>query len=169
MLVERHYFGGVINPKTYLNHKLGFIFFLPLSSLAYKLVNLCFSFLRFHVKWARTEILHKFLIWDSTVPINLKSVLSERLKLAYWWSCIMDRVCAQLQSRLVYLSPTFASVMFASMLESYITGFPAPLSYVRHAQGTPPGFWNGLDCRALVKSRWSNRAQKKPILLIHGR
>ena len=33
------YFGGVINPKTYLNHELGSKFFF-LSDLAYKLVNL---------------------------------------------------------------------------------------------------------------------------------
>ena len=39
MLVEKPYFGGVINPKTYLNHELGFKFFF-LSDLAYKLVNL---------------------------------------------------------------------------------------------------------------------------------
>ena len=39
MLVERPYFGGVINPKTYLNHELGSNFFF-LSDLAYKLVNL---------------------------------------------------------------------------------------------------------------------------------
>ena len=39
MLVEKPYFGGVINPKTYLNHKLGSNFFF-LSDLAYKLVNL---------------------------------------------------------------------------------------------------------------------------------
>ena len=39
MLVETPYFGGVINPKTYLNHELGYKFFF-LSDLAYKLVNL---------------------------------------------------------------------------------------------------------------------------------
>ena len=39
MLVETPYFGGVINPKTYLNHELGSKFF-SLSDLAYKLVNL---------------------------------------------------------------------------------------------------------------------------------
>ena len=39
MLVEKPYFGGVINPKTYLNHDLGSNFFF-LSDLAYKLVNL---------------------------------------------------------------------------------------------------------------------------------
>ena len=39
MLVEKPYFGGVINPKTYLNHELGSKFFF-LSDLAYKLVNL---------------------------------------------------------------------------------------------------------------------------------
>ena len=41
MLVERRYFGGVNNPKTYFNHELGSNFFL--SGLAYKLVNV-FSF-----------------------------------------------------------------------------------------------------------------------------
>ena len=39
MLVETPYFGGVINPKTYLNHELDSTFF-PLSDLAYKLVKL---------------------------------------------------------------------------------------------------------------------------------
>ena len=39
MLVEMPYFGGVINPKTYLNHELGSKFF-SLSNLAYELVNL---------------------------------------------------------------------------------------------------------------------------------
>ena len=39
MLVEKPFFGGVINPKTYLNHELGSKFFF-LSDLAYKLVNL---------------------------------------------------------------------------------------------------------------------------------
>ena len=39
MLVEKPYFGGVINPKTYLIHELGSKFFF-LSDLAYKLVNL---------------------------------------------------------------------------------------------------------------------------------
>ena len=39
MLVETSYFGGVINPKTYLNHELGSKFFF-LSDLAYKLENL---------------------------------------------------------------------------------------------------------------------------------
>ena len=39
MLVETPYFGGVINPKTYLNHELGSKFFF-LSDLAYKLGNL---------------------------------------------------------------------------------------------------------------------------------
>ena len=29
MLVEKPYFGGVINPKTYLNHELGSQFFFP--------------------------------------------------------------------------------------------------------------------------------------------
>ena len=41
MLVEKPYFGGVINPKTYLNHELGSKFFF-LSDLACKLVNLLF-------------------------------------------------------------------------------------------------------------------------------
>ena len=40
MLVETPYFGGVINPKTYLYYELGSNFF-P-SCLAYKLVNLFF-------------------------------------------------------------------------------------------------------------------------------
>jgi hypothetical protein len=48
MLVEKPYFGGVINPKTYLNPKLGSKFFF-LSDLAYKLVNLL-VFEKFHVK-----------------------------------------------------------------------------------------------------------------------
>ena len=39
MLVETPYFGGVFNPKSYLNHELGSNFFF-LSGLAYKLVNL---------------------------------------------------------------------------------------------------------------------------------
>ena len=39
MLVEAPYFWGVINPKTYLNHELGPMFFFQ-SSLAYKLVTL---------------------------------------------------------------------------------------------------------------------------------
>ena len=39
MLVGKPYFGGVINPKTYLNHELGSKFFF-LSDFAYKLVNL---------------------------------------------------------------------------------------------------------------------------------
>ena len=39
ILVETPYFGGVINPKTYLNHELGSKFFF-LNDLAYKLVNL---------------------------------------------------------------------------------------------------------------------------------
>jgi hypothetical protein len=37
MLVEKPYFGGVINPKTY--HELGSKFFF-LSDLAYKLLNM---------------------------------------------------------------------------------------------------------------------------------
>ena len=41
MLVEMHYFGGVINSKTYLNLELGSKFFLLLLySLEYKLMNL---------------------------------------------------------------------------------------------------------------------------------
>ena len=39
MFVETPYIGGVINPKTHLNHELDSKFFF-LSSLAYKLVNL---------------------------------------------------------------------------------------------------------------------------------
>ena len=39
MLVEKPYFGGVLNPKTYSNHELGSKFFF-LNDLAYKLVNL---------------------------------------------------------------------------------------------------------------------------------
>ena len=39
MLVETPFFGGFINPKTYLNHELGSNFFF-LSDFAYKLVNL---------------------------------------------------------------------------------------------------------------------------------
>ena len=39
MLVETPYFGGIINPKTYLNHELDSKFFF-LGSLAYKLVKL---------------------------------------------------------------------------------------------------------------------------------
>ena len=39
MLVEKPYFGGIINPKTYLNNELGSKFFF-LSNLAYELVNL---------------------------------------------------------------------------------------------------------------------------------
>ena len=38
MLVKKPSFGGVINPKTNLNHELGSKFF-SLSDLAYKLVN----------------------------------------------------------------------------------------------------------------------------------
>ena len=38
MLVENPYFGGVVNPKTYLNHEFGSKFFI-LSDLAYKLVK----------------------------------------------------------------------------------------------------------------------------------
>ena len=38
MLVETPYFGGVINPKTYLNYELGSKFFF-LSDFAYTLVN----------------------------------------------------------------------------------------------------------------------------------
>ena len=55
MLVETPSSGGVINPKTHLNHKLGSKFFF--------LSNLACIFLK------------KMLVWDSTVPINLKSVL----------------------------------------------------------------------------------------------
>ena len=39
MLVKTPYFGGVINPKTYVNYELGSKFFF-LSDLTYKLVNL---------------------------------------------------------------------------------------------------------------------------------
>ena len=38
MLVERPYFGGAINPKTYLNHESGSKIFY-LSILTYKLMN----------------------------------------------------------------------------------------------------------------------------------
>ena len=41
MLVKTPSFGGIINPKTNLNHKLGSNFF-SLSDLAYKLANLLF-------------------------------------------------------------------------------------------------------------------------------
>ena len=39
MLMEKTYSGGVINPKTYLNHELGFKKIFS-GSLAYKQVNL---------------------------------------------------------------------------------------------------------------------------------
>ena len=42
MLVETPYFGGVINPKTYLSHELGSNFF-PLSSLTYLVSLLVFE------------------------------------------------------------------------------------------------------------------------------
>ena len=49
MLVETPYSGGVINPKTFLNHEL-VSKFLFLSSLAYKLVNLWVFEEKKHVK-----------------------------------------------------------------------------------------------------------------------
>ena len=51
---KKHYFGGVINPKTNFNHELGSKFFF-LSDLAYKFVNLL-VLKNVHVKWARTEL-----------------------------------------------------------------------------------------------------------------
>ena len=49
MLVETPYSGGVINPKTYLNHELGANFFF-LSGWAYKVVNLLVFEEKNHVK-----------------------------------------------------------------------------------------------------------------------
>ena len=48
MLGETPYSGGVINKKNYLNHELGFNFFL--GSLAYKPVNLFVFEEKNHVK-----------------------------------------------------------------------------------------------------------------------
>ena len=73
MLVKTPSFGGVINPKTNFSHELGSKFFF-LSDLAYKLVNLL-VFENIHVKWARTELFKKLLVWDSTLPMNFKSVV----------------------------------------------------------------------------------------------
>ena len=57
MLVETPYFGGVINPKTYLSHELGSkIFFL--ATLAYKLVNL-FVFENISFKMSKNWIFFK--------------------------------------------------------------------------------------------------------------
>ena len=50
MLVETPYFGGVINPKNYLNHELGSKFFF-LSGLAYKFVNLFFLSCKMSKNW----------------------------------------------------------------------------------------------------------------------
>ena len=72
MLVEMHYFGGVINSKTYLNLELGSKFFLLLLySLEYKLMNL----LVFEEKNHEQELFFLLLVWDLTLPLNLKSVV----------------------------------------------------------------------------------------------
>ena len=72
MLVETPYFGGVINPKTYLNREKG-CKFLVLISLAYKLVNLLVK--KNYVKWARNIFFLLLLVWDLTLPIYFKSVV----------------------------------------------------------------------------------------------
>ena len=55
--------------------------------------------------------------------------------------------------------------IFCSFLDIYIFFFLdfwdfhtkfRPSFVLRHAQGTPPGFWNGMDWRALVESRPPN-------------
>ena len=74
MLVKTPYFGGVINQKTYLNHELDSKFF---SSVVWLINSEVIGFWRKnHVKWARTDFfLLQLLVWDSTFPTNLKSVL----------------------------------------------------------------------------------------------
>ena len=67
MLVETPYFGGVINSKTYLNHELGSKCFF-LSDLAYKFLNLLF--------FEELNFFKKILVWDWTLPMNLKPVVS---------------------------------------------------------------------------------------------
>ena len=57
MLVETPYFGGIINPKTNLNHVGSKFFFL--SSLANKLLNLL-VFKNISCKWARTDFLFNY-------------------------------------------------------------------------------------------------------------
>ena len=71
-MLETPCFREVINPKTYKNHELDSKFFF-LSSLAYKLVNLWVfekNFITRSKNWIK-----KILVWDSTLPMNLKSVL----------------------------------------------------------------------------------------------
>ena len=70
MLVETPYFGGVINSKTYLNNEWGCNFF-SLSDSAYELVNLLVF-----------EKCSKLLVWDSTLPMNLKSIIGKAWYLA---------------------------------------------------------------------------------------
>ena len=65
MLVETPFFGGVINPKTYLNHEVGSKGFF-LISLVYKVVNL-FVFEKNHVKLARTEFSPTRPLWAELV------------------------------------------------------------------------------------------------------
>ena len=73
MLVKTPSFGGVINPKTNYNHELGSNFF---SWVIWHINKWTYWFLKnFHVKWARTECFKKLLVRDSTLPMNLKSVL----------------------------------------------------------------------------------------------
>ena len=77
MLVEMPYFGGVINPKTYLNHELASKFFF-LSDLAYKLVNLL-VYEKKSGKMSKNWTFQKLLVWDCTSLMNLKSVISQCL------------------------------------------------------------------------------------------
>ena len=87
MLVETHNSWGVINRKTYLNHELGsnFIF---LNILAYDLVNLL-VFEKMSYKMSKSFIFLFFtlLVWDATVPMNLKSGISPLVNLIAIFKC----------------------------------------------------------------------------------
>ena len=74
MLVEMPYSGGVFNPKNLPKPWIRFRFFF-LNSLAYKEVNLL-VFENISCKMSKNwNFSTKKMVWDSTVPLNLKSVL----------------------------------------------------------------------------------------------
>ena len=70
MSVKTFYFEGVINQNTYLNHELGSKFFF-LSSFAYKFIG----FLKKIIKNEQELNFFQLFVWNSTLPMNLKSVL----------------------------------------------------------------------------------------------
>ena len=120
----------------------------------YKMHEFYYQLLSTNKPWFATPILNNFAL--NLLPTN-QSWYPYFVILIHLMSYILHQSHSYASTGIHRHPQASTSILGESNIrhEDFLRLFVRP-SFVCHAQGTPPGFWNGVDWRALVQSRPPN-------------